>query len=58
MYEVKLSWENGRSETKSFEDYNEMLSYLIDNLDAGFRVWKDGAQVNESDIARDVELCT
>jgi serine protease inhibitor ecotin len=56
MYEVKLSWENGRKETKSFDDYNDMISYLADNLDAGFRVWKDGEQINEADVARDVEL--
>lgn len=56
MYTVKLSWENGNKETQTFEDYNEMLGYMADNSDAGFLVWEDGVQMNDADIARDVEL--
>ena len=56
MYEVKLSWENGNKESKTFEDYNEMLGYISDNAEAGFMAWEDGVQMNEADISRDVEL--
>jgi hypothetical protein len=56
MYEVRLSWENGNKETKQFDDYNEMLSYLVDNPEAGFMAWEDGEQMNEADISHDVEL--
>lgn len=56
MYEVKLNWENGNRETKTFDDYNEMLVYLADNADAGFTVFENGRQMNEADVARDVEM--
>ena len=56
MYEVKLSWENGNKEIKQFEDYNELLGYLVDNPEAGFLAWQDGEQMNEAEIWRDVEL--
>ncbi len=56
MYTVKLNWENGNRETKAFEDYNEMLAYLAENLDAGFTAFKNGEQLNQADVARDVKM--
>jgi hypothetical protein len=56
MYKVKLTWENGKTETKEFSEYNDMLYYIADNLNAGFLAWHDGVQMNEADISSDVEL--
>ena len=56
MYEIKLTWENGNKEEKTFNDYSDMLSYLASNPDAGFMAWLNGEQMNEADICRDVEL--
>ncbi len=56
MYTIRLTWENGNKEEKEFSDYNEMLWYLLDNREAGFLAWLDDKQMNEADIACDIEL--
>lgn len=56
VYLVRLNWENGKWEEREFENYNEVLWYILDNSLAGYMVWRNGEQMNEVDIGRDVEL--